>query len=77
MRTAMAETPEESLFTGAKDRMDDMSAKKTASRKRVHSQKRTQPGTKSGWLSPVEANESSNTVGPDVQAPGHPLTVAS
>jgi hypothetical protein len=57
----MAETPEESLFTGAKDRIDDLSGKTKA-----HSDERKRPGARSGWLSPVEAKESSDPVGPDV-----------
>jgi hypothetical protein len=36
----------------------------------MHGQERNRPGPKSGWLSPVEANESSDSVGPDVCASG-------
>jgi hypothetical protein len=65
VRAAIAETPEDSSYTGAKDRIDDQSGKKKASRKKMHDCERDRPGSKSGWLSPVEANESSDPTGPD------------
>jgi hypothetical protein len=65
VRAAMAETPEESAFTGAKDRIDDLSARRKTSRNKAHSHERTRPGPKSGWLSPVEANGARDLVGAD------------
>jgi hypothetical protein len=37
VRAAMAETPEESTFTGVKDRIDDLSAKRKTIRNKTHS----------------------------------------
>ena len=65
VRAAMAETPEESAFTGAKDRIDDLSAEKKTGQKKRRSRERTRLGPKSGWLSPVEADGSRDPVGPD------------
>jgi REP element-mobilizing transposase RayT len=65
VRAAMAESPEESLFTGAKDRIDDQCGKNKAGRKKTYDCERNRPGPKSGWLSPVEANESSDPTGQD------------
>jgi hypothetical protein len=69
VRAAIAETPETSSFTGAKDRLDDLrnrsGAKRDRQRRRRH-RERDRPGPRSGWLSPVEAKESSDAVGPDV-----------
>ena len=70
VRAAIAETPEESSFTGAKDRIDDQSGKKKASRKRIHDHERNRPGRRSGWLVPVEANESSDPIGQDACSSG-------
>jgi hypothetical protein len=80
VRAAIAETPEESSCTGAKDRIDDLSGKQKARPNTVHNRERNRPGPRSGWLVPVEVDESSDPVGRDVcdsgQAPGNPLTVA-
>jgi hypothetical protein len=65
VRAAIAETPEKSSFTGAKDRIDDHSRTKKASRTAMHRQERNRPGPKSGWMSPIEENGSSDPVGPD------------
>ena len=65
VRAAIAETPEASSFTGAKDRIDDLRTGQGAKWKRVHDHERNRPGRRSGWLSPVEAKESSDPVGPD------------
>jgi REP element-mobilizing transposase RayT len=71
VRAAMAETPEASCYTGAKDRVDDLQAREAAERQgKRHGIERNRPGRKSGWLSPVEAAESSDTVGPDVCGSG-------
>jgi REP element-mobilizing transposase RayT len=70
VRAAMAETPEESTFTGARDRIDDLPGKKRAGRNRSHRRERNRVGPKSGWLAPVQANESSDPVGPDACSSG-------
>ena len=60
-----AETPETSSLTGAKDRIEDLAGGKGADRKKLHGRDRNRPGPHSGWLSPVEADESSDPVGAD------------
>lgn len=72
IRAAMAEKPEEEgTFTGAKDRIDDQTGKDNAgsgrkpNRKKMHDRERNRPGPKSGWLSPLEANESTDPQGED------------
>ena len=68
VRAAMAETPEDSMYTGAKDRIDDLSGdtrRKKASWKKIHDRERKGLGPRSGWLAPVEVNESTDPVGPD------------
>jgi hypothetical protein len=71
VRAAIAETPETSSFTGAKDRIDDLHQRKASKRKReIHEAERNRPGRRSGWLSPVEARESTDAVGPDVCGSG-------
>ncbi len=76
VRAALAKTPEESEYTGAKDRIDDLqqrrgeiTATKSASRDKrqraTHAWERSRRRRKSGWMSPVEINEASDPVGPD------------
>jgi len=60
----MAETPEQSDFTGAKDRIDDLNERASKSAK-THDSERSRRRDKSGWLSPVEINEQTDPVGPD------------
>ena len=55
VRAAMAKTPEESEFTGAKDRIDDLSARESKSTD-TQAWQRSGRREKSRWLSPVEAN---------------------
>ena len=51
---AIAQTPETSDYTGAKDRLDDLkSATSTmVSQQETHAWERSGQGAKSGWLSP-------------------------
>jgi hypothetical protein len=66
VRAALAQTPETSSFTGARDRIDDMRERKVAKRKgKLHELERNRPGRRSGWLSPVWTGEPSAEVGPD------------
>lgn len=73
VRAAMATTPEESTFTGAKDRIDDLKAA-TTSRATKTSAPSSGAGTgaeaKSGWLSPLEIDERRDSVGPDAEVNG-------
>ena len=64
VRAAMAKTPEESDFTGAKDRIDDMSSRESSSAD-THAWERSRRREKSGWLSPLEINERTDPVGTD------------
>lgn len=65
IRAAMAKTPEESEFTGAKDRIDDLSQRQADSAQ-THDWERSRRRAKSGWLSPLEINERTDPTGPDL-----------
>ncbi|MCP4302362.1 MAG: hypothetical protein GY783_17390, partial [Gammaproteobacteria bacterium] len=64
IRAAMAETPEQSEFTGANDRIDDLNDRVSSSPK-THDWERSRRRAKSGWLSPLEIDEQADPVGPD------------
>ena len=66
IRAAMAETPETSDYTGAKQRIDDMSEASEQSRRKSHDWERSRRRQKSGWLSPIEINERDDAIGPDI-----------
>ena len=70
IRAAMAETPETSTFTGAKDRIDDLCEREDRTRMSTHDWERSRRRKKSGWLSPVEIDERSDRVGADVEPSG-------
>jgi hypothetical protein len=65
IRAAMAETPETSHYTGAKDRIDDLTARGKRSGLSDYEWERVGLGSQSGWLSPIEANPSQKVIGPD------------
>ena len=70
IRAAMAETPETSSFTGAKDRLDDLQSANSSpvtslDREQTHAWERSGRGAKSGWMSPVEIDEAGDPIGPD------------
>jgi hypothetical protein len=62
IRAALAETPEESQFTGAKDRIDDL--KSRGAKVSTHAWERGRRHA-SGWMSPLEIDERFDPVGPD------------
>jgi hypothetical protein len=77
VRAALAETPEQSEYTGVKDRIDDLrerpaargsknkrglSAKLTQA---THAWERSRRRTRSGWMSPLEIDEKSDSAGPN------------
>ena len=71
VRAAIAETPEQSLYTGAQDRIDDLkrhrqrrSSSKTPARPRQWERK-NRLRRKSGWMSPVQIDERQDPAGPD------------
>ncbi|WP_413431585.1 transposase [Crateriforma spongiae] len=70
VRAAIAETPEESEFTGAKDRIDDLAERADRSRPNTHQWERSRRRRSSGWLSPIEIDEKNDSVGPCVEPSG-------
>lgn len=67
LRAAMAETPETSDFTGAKDRIDDLKERRSSAMPSAttHEFERSRHCQKSGWLSPIEIDELGDAVGPN------------
>ena len=72
IRAALAKTPEASEFTGAKERIDDLSGRSPAAKtaRKTHAWERGRSRRKSGWLSPVEIDEHHDPVGADVDPGG-------
>lgn len=70
IRAAMAETPETSQFTGAKDRIDDLTARIDRTRPAEHDWERAGAGRESGWLSPIEIDQRQDAIGPDSETSG-------
>jgi REP element-mobilizing transposase RayT len=76
VRAQMAATPEESDYTGAKDRIDDLrislgttelehpSLTLTSSQHSIHDWERLD-NQHCGWLSPIEIDEANDPIGPD------------
>ena len=81
VRAQMANSPEESDFTGAKDRIDDLrislartnfnesSLTLSSSQMSTHDWERLGE-EHSGWLAPIEVEESTDPVGPDPEPSG-------
>jgi hypothetical protein len=65
VRAAMAKTPETSSFTGAKDRIDDLTERESTTAA-THDWERSRRREKSGWMSPLEINERTDAPGPDL-----------
>jgi len=70
IRAALAETPEESEFTGAKDRIDDLSLRADRKRMSTHQWERSRRRQMSGWMSPIEIDEREDAIGPDADSSG-------
>jgi hypothetical protein len=79
VRAALAETPEESDYTGAKDRIDDLrdgggrsqAGGNAAVRTRAtHAWERRGRRKRSGWMSPLEIDAKFDPVGPDASSCG-------
>ncbi len=70
IRAALAATPETSEYTGAKDRIDDLSEREDRSRPSTHDWERSRRRRRSGWMSPIEIDEQSDEVGPAVETSG-------
>ncbi len=70
VRAAIADSPEESDFTGVKDRIDDLSCRGDRSRPSTHDWERSRSRRKSGWMSPIEIDERHDAIGPDPETSG-------
>jgi hypothetical protein len=76
VRAAIAKSLEDSEFTGAKDRIDDLKEHGGEARQpgkpdvRTHAWERSRRRRKSGWMSPLEINERSDAAGADVSPCG-------
>ena len=74
IRAALADRPENSEFTGAKDRLDDLKersgTKKERFRKPSHSWERSRRRSRSGWMSPIEIDAQVDPVGCDADSSG-------
>ncbi|MEX1026846.1 MAG: hypothetical protein WD049_02390 [Candidatus Paceibacterota bacterium] len=86
VRAAIAKSLQDSEFTGAKDRLDDLQTRmetsssaasprrgptrSAASGRATHAWERSRRRQKSGWMSPLEINEKSDPAGPDVSPCG-------
>ena len=68
IRAAMAETPEASQYTGAKDRIDDLKQRDGSKRQRLakptRQWERSRRRHRSGWMAPVEIDERVDEIGP-------------
>lgn len=70
IRAAIAETPETSEYTGAKDRIDDLEERQDRSRPSTHAWERSRRRRRSGWMSPIEIDECHDPVGPGLEESG-------
>ena len=70
VRAAMAQTPETSTFTGARDRIDDLAQRQDRKRMSTHDWERSRRRKRSGWLSPIEINERDDAIGADLDSSG-------
>ncbi len=83
VRAALANSPEESEYTGAKDRIDDLleqkpqascskdkDARRRRQRQATRAWERSRRPIKSGWMSPLEIQETAASPGPDASLCG-------
>ena len=70
IRAAIAETPETSDYTGAKDRIDDLAKREDRTRPSTHDWERSRGRRRSGWMSPIEINEKDDPIGPCIESSG-------
>ncbi|MGB7328327.1 MAG: hypothetical protein WBD31_25850 [Rubripirellula sp.] len=70
IRAAIAETPEASSYTGAKDRIDDLTHREDRTRMSTRDWERSRRRQKSGWMSPIEISEREDAIGADVDDSG-------
>jgi len=65
VRAALARAPEDAEFTGAKDRIDDLKQRPAGAVRGTHAWERSHGRRKSGWMSPLEINERTDSSGPE------------
>jgi hypothetical protein len=70
IRAAIAQTPETSEYTGAKDRIDDLAEREDRTRPSTHEWERSRRRRRSGWMSPIEIREASDATGPCLDSSG-------
>jgi len=70
IRATIAETPETSDYTGAKDRIDDLNEREDRTRPSTHDGERSRRRRKSGWMSPIEINEKEDPLGACIESSG-------
>jgi hypothetical protein len=70
IRAALAEDLENSRFTGAKDRIDDLGRRGDRSRMSDHAWERSRHCLYSGWMSPIEINGTVDSIGSDSSPSG-------
>lgn len=70
VRAALAETPEHSRYTGARERIDDLRGDSETKRESTHHWERNRGRIRSGWMSPVQIDEVEDTAGPDADRNG-------
>jgi REP element-mobilizing transposase RayT len=70
IRAAIAQTPETSEYTGAKDRIDDLAEREDRTRPSTHEWERSRRRRRSGWMSPIELSEANDSTGPCLDSTG-------
>ncbi len=75
IRAALAQTPEEGEFTGAKDRIDDLAQREDRRRASTHEWERSRRRVNSGWLSPIEIDEKRDDSGAAIDSSGRRASV--
>ena len=71
IRAALAQTPEQSQYTGAKDRLDDLRSATDWNASDGHAWERSgRDCLRSGWLSPIELDASHDAIGVDADDTG-------
>jgi hypothetical protein len=75
VRAAIADTPDTSEYTGAKDRIDDLAEREDRTSASTHDWKRSRRRRRSGWMSPIEISEKDDPVGPCPDGSGRRASV--
>ncbi|MEM9645925.1 MAG: hypothetical protein AAF989_13120 [Planctomycetota bacterium] len=70
IRASIANTPESSDYTGAKDRIDDLQESDVRPQPSAHAWERSPQRQRSGWMSPIEIDSRNDTPGPSLDDSG-------